>query len=529
MGDPREPTDPLHPAGARRRRCATRMGYPARGRAARAARGDRRLAAAAASASTLDPDGEIVPTLGSKEAIFSFAQVVLDAAGGKDTVARHRARLSRLRARRAVRAAPSRRAAAARGARLPARPRRRRRRRRGRASRVLWVNYPNNPTGAVAPALVLRASWRRARASTTSCSPPTRRTRELWFDEPPVSALQLADRTNVVVFNTLSKRSSMTGYRSGFVAGDAGADRGAAGSSGRRVGTAPQEFVQRASVVAWGDEEHVERARARLPAQARRCSSAVLEAQGRPGRRQRGDDVPLGRGARRRDVGGVRRRGCSSTAIVVAPGSFFGAAGEGYVRLALVPTEEECARAAEILEGGAVTEREETIAALDRGERPRRREARRRVGRERGGQEGDPRLLPACARWSRSRSGPFEYHDKIPLKRGYAAAACASCRRRSPATARSSRAGVVADAELRQHRRLGRPAHDGRHVGDRRLVRADRRRRPPRRRRRHRRRARAAERAAGDRRGRRVHRLARDRRRGRPRRRGRRDRAERRR
>ena len=33
---------------------------------------------------------------------------------------------------------------------------------------------------------------------------------ELWFDEPPVSALQVEDRTNVVVFNTLSKRSSMT-------------------------------------------------------------------------------------------------------------------------------------------------------------------------------------------------------------------------------------------------------------------------------------------------------------------------------
>ena len=38
-----------------------------------------------------------------------------------------------------------------------------------------------------------------------------------------------------------------------------------------------------------------------------------------------------------------------SRAIVVAPGSYFGPAGEGYVRLALVPTEHECARAAEIL------------------------------------------------------------------------------------------------------------------------------------------------------------------------------------
>ncbi len=34
----------------------------------------------------LDPDIQVIPTLGSKEAIFSFAQVVLDAAGGKDTV-----------------------------------------------------------------------------------------------------------------------------------------------------------------------------------------------------------------------------------------------------------------------------------------------------------------------------------------------------------------------------------------------------------------------------------------------------------
>ena len=48
---------------------------------------------------------------------------------------------------------------------------------------------------------------------------------ELWFDEPPASALQLADRTNVLVFNTLSKRSSMTGYRCGFAAGDPALDR----------------------------------------------------------------------------------------------------------------------------------------------------------------------------------------------------------------------------------------------------------------------------------------------------------------
>ena len=36
--------------------------------------------------------------------------------------------------------------------------------------------------------------------------------------------------------------------------------------------------------------------------------------------------------------------------ILVAPGSFLGASGEGYVRFALVPTEDECARAVAILE-----------------------------------------------------------------------------------------------------------------------------------------------------------------------------------
>ena len=117
--------------------------------------------------------------------------------------------------------------------------------------------------------------------------------------------------------------------------------------------------------------------------------------------------------------------------------------------------------------------------------------------------------------------GPFEYHDKIPLKRDYEAL---GVRVVPPAVARYGSflsRGRRDDAELREHRRLGRPAHDDRHVGDGRLVRADRRRRPPRRRRRHRRRARAGQRAARDRRGRRVHRLALHPHRGRPDRRGR--------
>ena len=170
---------------------------------------------------------------------------------------------------------------------------------------------------------------------------------ELWFEEPPVSALQLDDLTNVAVFNTLSKRSSITGYRSGFVAGDR--DLIAALRHFRpTIGTAPQEFVQRASVVAWNDEEHVARARAAY-ARKRELVVGVLE---RTGVRVACSEAtmylwvaaPAGEtserfAARLLDAG-----------VLVARGVFLGPSGEGYVRFALVPTEDECARAVEILE-----------------------------------------------------------------------------------------------------------------------------------------------------------------------------------
>ena len=87
-------------------------------------------------------------------------------------------------------------------------------------SALVWVNYPNNPTGATAPALPSSSASPGSRARQLRARLDEAYS-ELWFDEPPASALQLDDLTGVAVFNTLSKRSSMTGYRSGFVAGDA--------------------------------------------------------------------------------------------------------------------------------------------------------------------------------------------------------------------------------------------------------------------------------------------------------------------
>ena len=96
--------------------------------------------------------------------------------------------------------------------------------------------------------------------------------------------------------------------------------------------------------------------------------------------------------------------------------------------------------------------------------------------------------------WGPCEVGPFEYYDKIPTKTqsrraGHPGGAARHGSLRGVLRARRRR-----DAGVRQHRRLRRCRHHGRHVGNRRVVRPDRQRRPPLRRRRHRRRSRAARR-----------------------------------
>ncbi|HZP73334.1 MAG TPA: aminotransferase class I/II-fold pyridoxal phosphate-dependent enzyme [Gaiellaceae bacterium] len=286
---------------------------------------------------TVDPDTELVPTLGSKEAIFSFAQLAL---GGRKLVAVPEPAYP-VYERGALFAGGS-------VVTIPLNER------TGWLPdldlfdrwdeiALIWICYPNNPTGAVAPPSFFEELAALAREhGFLVCSDEAYS--ELWFDEPPASALELADRTNVVVFNTLSKRSSMTGYRSGFVC--APPEVVSALKAFRpTVGTAPQEFVQRASIAAWTDERHVAAVR-KVYGRKRDVLLPALEAKG----------VRLAGSAATFylwvDVGGPSEpfaRKLLEHGVVCAPGSFFGAAGEGYARFALVPTQEQCERAAEII------------------------------------------------------------------------------------------------------------------------------------------------------------------------------------
>jgi succinyldiaminopimelate transaminase len=209
---------------------------------------------------------------------------------------------------------------------------------------ILWLNYPNNPTAATAPLELYERAAALARehdfvvASDEAYS-------ELYFgDAPPASALQVSDLTNVAVFNTLSKRSSMPGYRSGFVAGDP-ALIAALKRYRPNVGVAPPEFIQRAAAAAWGDEEHV--AAVREIYRAKR--DVMVPALAARGLRHAGGDATFFlwlEGAAPGEQERLLERG-----IVLTPGDYFGEAGAGYLRLALVPTLAECQRAAELLVG----------------------------------------------------------------------------------------------------------------------------------------------------------------------------------
>jgi len=341
QGDPREPTDPAirHALvdGLRER-----MGYPkAEGlpelRAAIARWLERRFGVA------LDPDSEVIPTYGSKEAIFSFAQVAVDPSSAKDTVVVTDPGYP----------VPARGAAFA-GARVESLPLLEENGFLPDLGAVddwarialFWVNYPNNPTGATATLSFFEQLGGLAREHDfLLCSDEAYS--ELWFTEPPCSALQVADRANVVVFQTLSKRSSMTGYRSGFVA--AFPEVVSALKTYRpSTGAAPQEFVQRASIVAWNDEEHVSRTREAY----RRKREVFLPVLERKGWRVAASEATMYLWVE--VPGGESSESAAERllahGLVIAPGAYLGAAGEGYVRLALVPTLAECERAAGILE-----------------------------------------------------------------------------------------------------------------------------------------------------------------------------------
>ncbi|MBD3333947.1 MAG: aminotransferase class I/II-fold pyridoxal phosphate-dependent enzyme [Candidatus Eisenbacteria bacterium] len=291
----------------------------------------------------LDPERHILPTNGSKEALYLIHQAVIDPSGPRRRIlipepAYPVYRIAALFAGGLPTVVPLDRA----GGFLPrwqAVPQQ-----IWRETAALWLNTPHNPTGAAAGLDLLEATRdtaRRHKVWVFSDEPYS----EIYFDQPPPGFLQVG-LEGALVFNTLSKRSAMTGYRSGFIAGDPGLV-----ANLRRVrpsqGVATPIFVQHAAAAAWRDERHVAEQR-RLYARKRELLLPALEAAGLDVFPSQATfylwtAVPQGYTSESFFVKLLEN------GLVATPGSAFGEAGEGYVRLALVPALDACGEAAEIL------------------------------------------------------------------------------------------------------------------------------------------------------------------------------------
>lgn len=334
IGDPVEPTWESIPAAVRAAvpvvsQYPTTTGLPELRRAI-SGYVDRRFGV------TLDPDSQVIPTSGAKEAIFSSHLAFVDrarrdAVGYPDPGYPVYARGAALAGAEAV-------AVEADGAFLttvesvPDRLWDR--------LAMLWICTPSNPTGAVLPTGALADLVDRCRAhDVLLCSDECYL--DLYEHEPAPSVLDVAGEgsAGVLSFLSLSKRSGMTGYRSGAVVGDPQAISRLFRLR-TSTGTASPEFVQQGAITAWADDRHVARRREVFAAK-RKLMRDGLEGMGIGVAASEAGlylwvevDDDLAVTSALADVG-----------VAVAPGRIFGNRGEGYLRLALVPDLETCRRA----------------------------------------------------------------------------------------------------------------------------------------------------------------------------------------
>lgn len=132
---------------------------------------------------------------------------------------------------------------------------------------AIWINHPHNPTGAT----VTYEYWKELiewchKTDTILLSDDCYSdiydaafdlspTSDLAKDKRPLTPLQISS-DRVVAFMSLSKRSGMTGYRSGMIAGDTRIINSIV-QARANFGVGSPNFIQAGSAVAWADETHV--------------------------------------------------------------------------------------------------------------------------------------------------------------------------------------------------------------------------------------------------------------------------------
>jgi succinyldiaminopimelate transaminase len=215
-------------------------------------------------------------------------------------------------------------------------------------TRIAWINYPHNPTGASVDLDYLRRQVETARAyDILLCADDCYL--DLYFDDaaPPPGILQVS-QSGVLSVGSLSKRSGMTGYRSGYIAGDASVIA-TLKRARPNFGVASPDFIQAAASVAWSDDAHVAERRAIFTAKRDRLAAFLTlhgyVVSGSQGAIYLWVKVPVDATNSETFFARLLEHG-----IVVSPGESFGAGGEGYFRLALVPSLPEIEQAIAVWE-----------------------------------------------------------------------------------------------------------------------------------------------------------------------------------
>src|SRR5690606_20873443 len=162
---------------------------------------------------------------------------------------------------------------------------------------------------------------------------------------PAPSVLQAAGpgSAGVLSYLSLSKRSGMTGYRSGAIVGDPEAIE-ALYRLRTSTGTASPEPIQWAAVTAWSDDAHVADRRAIFGEKRRILTAGLTEM----GYRVVGSRAGIYLWVEVADDVAVTES-LANVGVVVTPGRVFGHRGEGFIRLALVPDIDACHRALEVM------------------------------------------------------------------------------------------------------------------------------------------------------------------------------------
>lgn len=215
---------------------------------------------------------------------------------------------------------------------------------------IMWINYPNSPTGIIAPPDFFETVTAFCRDNGIILASDEAYTELYYTDEKPRSALEFSSE-GVVSFFSLSKRSAMTCYRVGWVAGDERII-----SAFRKVKTnidsGTPSFIQDGAAAALEDEEHVVQFRKEY----RQKRDILIDALTSCGLSDCTPDgtiyiwqkVPEGM----TDVEFATRLVEEDIAVVTTPGSWItreingSNPGSRYVRFALVPSVEETEQAA---------------------------------------------------------------------------------------------------------------------------------------------------------------------------------------